>query len=60
MWMDVTFYLELQKLPVRMPNVTVTSYAYSPFDPITVKQLMLLNVVQVKLDRSLECTDQSL
>ena len=47
MWMDVTFYLELQKLPVRNPNLTVTSYAYSPFSPITVKQLMLLNVVQV-------------
>ena len=47
MWMDVTFYLELQKLPVRQPNVTVSSYAYSPFSPITVKQLMLLNVVQV-------------
>ena len=51
MWMDVTFYLELQKLPVRQPNVTgVTSYVYSPFSPITVKQLMLLNVVQVGED----------
>lgn len=48
MWMDVTFYLELQKLPVRVPNVTATTYAYSPFNPITVKQLMLLNVVQVR------------
>ena len=47
--MDVTFYLELQKLPVRQPNLTsaATSYTYSPFSPITVKQLMLLNVVQV-------------
>ena len=51
--MDVTFYLELQKLPVREPNVSrVTSYVYSPFSPITVKQLMLLNVVQVGEDIS--------
>ena len=48
--MDVGFYLEVQNLPVRQSNVSETdssSYSYSPFHPIRVKQLMLTSPVQV-------------
>ena len=50
MWMDVGFYLELQNLPVREANaskVSSPSFTYSPFQPITIKQLMLPATVQV-------------
>ena len=50
MWMDVGFYLELQNLPVRAFNETKadpSSFVYSPFQPITIKQLMLPATVQV-------------
>ena len=52
MWMDVGFYLELQNLPVREANESKvssspSSYVYSPFQPITIKQLMLPATVQV-------------
>ena len=52
MWMDVGFYLELQNLPVRDANESKvssspSSYVYSPFQPITIKQLMLPATVQV-------------
>ena len=57
MWMDVGFYLEVQNLPVRDITITNTSsgtassstYSYSPFQPITVKQLMLTSTVQVNI-----------
>jgi len=48
LWMDVGFYLELQKMAPRSPNIPnvpklniSTPYVYSPFHPITVKLLML-------------------
>ena len=49
MWMDVGFYLELQNLPVRAANESKMSpsFVYSPFQPITIKQLMLPATVQV-------------
>ena len=52
MWMDVGFYLELQNLPVREAkeskvSSSPSSYVYSPFQPITIKQLMLPATVQV-------------
>ena len=49
MWMDVGFYLELQNLPVRVANESKVSpsFVYSPFQPITIKQLMLPATVQV-------------
>ena len=49
MWMDVGFYLELQNLPVRAANESKVSpsFVYSPFQPITIKQLMLPATVQV-------------
>ena len=47
MWMDVGFYLELQQLPVRTNTTAAPSYTYTPFQPITIKQLMLPATVQV-------------
>ena len=47
MWMDVGFYLELQQLPVRTNTTSTPSYTYTPFQPITIKQLMLPATVQV-------------
>ena len=47
MWMDVGFYLELQQLPVRTNTTSAPSYTYTPFQPITIKQLMLPATVQV-------------
>lgn len=50
-------YLELQNLPIRVPHepsanisevVPTHPYEYSPFSPITVKQLMLTSTVQVR------------
>ena len=49
-WMDLGFYLELQNLPVREANeskVSSPTFVYSPFKPITIKQLMLPATVQV-------------
>jgi len=53
LWMDVGFYLELQKMPPRSPafpdspklNISAP-YIYSPFHPITVKLLMLPATIQ--------------
>ena len=50
LWMDVGFYLEVQKLsPVSYhQDYNKTShYIYSPFHPITVKLLMLPPFIQV-------------
>ena len=49
MWMAVGFYLELQNLPIRVANESKVSpsFVYSPFQPITIKQLMLPATVQV-------------
>ena len=54
LWMDVGFYLELQKMAPRPPNIPnvpklniSTPYIYSPFHPITVKLLMLPPTIQV-------------
>ena len=54
LWMDVGFYLELQKMAPRPPNTSdapklniSTHYLYSPFHPITVKLLMLPPTIQV-------------
>ena len=45
LWMDVGFYLELQKMAPQSYDTTIfntsPSYIYSPFHPITVKLLML-------------------
>eukprot|EP00092_Neocalanus_flemingeri_P034761 GFUD01037829.1.p1 GENE.GFUD01037829.1~~GFUD01037829.1.p1 ORF type:complete len:361 (-),score=72.17 GFUD01037829.1:68-1150(-) len=53
LWMDVGFYLELQKMAPRSPNIPnvpklniSTPYIYSPFQPITVKLLMLPPTIQ--------------
>jgi len=53
LWMDVGFYLELQKMAPRSPNIPQapnlnisTPYLYSPFHPITVKLLMLPPTIQ--------------
>ena len=52
--MDVGFYLELQKMAPRSPNIPEvpklnisTPYIYSPFHPITVKLMMLPPTIQV-------------
>ena len=51
MLMDLGFYLELQNLPIRgeskESNVSSPTFVYSPFKPITIKQLMLPATVQV-------------
>ena len=60
-WMDVGFYLELQKMPLRSPafpdspklNISAP-YIYSPFHPITVKLLMLPATIQVTFFSLLE------
>ena len=53
--MDVGFYLELQKMAPRSPNIPEvpklnisTPYIYSPFHPITVKLMMLPPTIQVR------------
>jgi len=53
LWMDVGFYLELQKMAPRSPNIPEapklnisTPYIYSPFSPITVKLMMLPPTIQ--------------
>ena len=55
LWMDVGFYLELQKMAPRSPNIPEvpklnisTPYIYSPFHPITVKLMMLPPTIQVR------------
>ena len=54
LWMEVGFYLELQKMGPRIPNDPSapklnisTPFVYSPFHPITVKLLMLSATIQV-------------
>ena len=51
MLMDLGFYLEVQRLPVRgesnESNISSSAFVYSPFKPITIKQLMLPATVQV-------------
>jgi len=49
LWMDVGFYLELQRLAPRSldpPSNSTQPYIYSPFQPITVKLLMFPPTVQ--------------
>jgi len=51
LWMDVGLYLELQKLNVRVSptphtNTTPETYTFSPFTPVTVKELMLSSFIQ--------------
>ena len=49
LWMDVGFYLELQKMVPRSLDINKTTpYIYSPFHPITVKLLMLPPFIQVR------------
>ena len=66
LWMDVGFYLEVQKLsPVSYEDDYLanynqnSSYIYSPFHPITVKLLMLPPFTQVSIFQLISLPDSS-